>query len=91
MNITIEPCKPDTYVGCPAPATVPPECADGWEIGNGTIVCAAPPPLAATGLPIDPMAGIALSFALILVGAIGLASSRVMIQRGREKTKAAKR
>lgn len=94
MIITTDTCKPESYVGCPAPATVPPsDCANGWELDGQSLVCAAdvPADLAATGLPIDPSAGVALAFSLIIVGAIGLASSKVMIQRGRAKSKAAKR
>jgi len=80
MTITIEACKADTYVGCPPPATTPPECGDaGWEIGNGTITCATVTvtrePLPATG--VDPGAIVASS----LLAAVLIGSGIVMLAR----------
>lgn len=90
MDITIEACKPDSYVGCPAPAVTPPECAHGWEIGNGTITCAAVPaqrdePLAATGPAVDPWIGLVLAAAAIVMGFYGIAWSRRRIAREEEE------
>lgn len=60
-----ETCKPDTYVGCPAPATPVSE-----------VVVRPAEDLATTG--IDPTAGLVLAWAMILAGAVGLAASRRM-------------
>lgn len=80
MDISVEVCK-DTYVVTCTPANPPsflPECEHGWELGNGTAVCATeqPPssPLAATGA--DPTAGVALGAALAVAGLLALALRR---------------
>lgn len=53
IQIVAAECRPDTYVGCPAPGVELPDCEHGWEIGNGTAVCSTTPPapveLATTG------------------------------------------
>lgn len=66
-------CLPDTYVGCPAPPVDLPECEHGWELGNGTAVCAtqqpSAPPLAATGADGGmAFAYVALGLAIAAVG-----------------------
>jgi hypothetical protein len=94
MNITIEACKPESYVGCPAPKVDLPECENGWEVGNGTVACAEPyvvDPLAATGLGLDPTLHVVLAFGLILAGAVGMVGGSRMMRHGRELRKAAKR
>ena len=73
MEIATVTCKPDTYVGCPAPAVDLPECEYGWDLGNGTAVCATVPPpsapLAATGADMGLTVGCwLLAAALICVG-----------------------
>lgn len=40
MEVSTVECKPDSYVGCPAPTVDLPECEHGWEFGNNTAVCA---------------------------------------------------
>lgn len=74
MDIRVEVCK-DTYVtSCtPAPPVDLPECEHGWELGNGTAVCATeqPPsaPLAATGGDLGvAVGGGALAAALLCAG-----------------------
>ncbi|QCW22311.1 membrane protein [Microbacterium phage Luna18] len=80
MDITLEVCK-DTYVTTCAPIHPPtflPDCEDGWEIGNGTAVCATQQPsgvpLAATGADGDLLTGlVAGGAALALLGLWALA------------------
>lgn len=94
MNISIEACKADTYVGCPAPATVPPKCESGWEIGNGTMTCAVEPTpdnLATTGSDFDTTGALVLAWSAILIGSVGMVAARRMMRHGRELRKAAKR
>lgn len=73
---------------CPPSTTVDlPECEDGWEIGNGTAVCATQQPttapLAATG--VDPLSlGLGAVIGLLL-GLAGLA----LIRRGRRRERQA--
>jgi len=93
MIITIETCKADTYVGCPAPKVDLPECENGWEIGNGTATCAVEPMpvnLATTG-PTDPTGALVLAWSAILIGSLGMVAARRMMRHGRELRKAAKR
>lgn len=73
-TITVEECK-DTYVtSCTPPPTINlPECENGWEIGNGTAVCATSQPdaLAATGMSFNDFGAIMLlgvALAIVIVG-----------------------
>lgn len=76
----MEECR-DTYVTTCTPqhpATLLPNCEDGWEIGNGTAVCATQQPtsvpLATTGANGDLATGLAAGGAvLVLVGLYTLA------------------
>ncbi|QWS69709.1 hypothetical protein SEA_WILLIAMSTRONG_42 [Microbacterium phage WilliamStrong] len=71
MDITLEVCK-DTYVtSCtPAPKVDLPECEDGWELGNGTAVCATQQPtnLATTGGGSEPLWLLGVVGVLLVVG-----------------------
>jgi len=92
MIITLEACKPETYVGCPAPAVTPPtDCEAGYEIGNGTIVCASVPaqrePLAATGGDLAlslALIGIALALVSLGIALVGLVAIERAAKRRRE-------
>lgn len=73
-------CK-DTYVQTCNPAHPPaplPECEHGWEIGNGTAVCATQQPtsvpLAATGG--EPVTGLAALGVALVLGAGALLARR---------------
>ncbi|AVR56890.1 hypothetical protein PBI_TRISCUIT_17 [Microbacterium phage Triscuit] len=91
-TITIVPateeCK-DTYVHTCNPVNPPqelPECEDGWEFGNGTVVCATQQPtatdLATTGG--DPT----LAITLLVVG-VGMAAigGLLVIRRARQRVR----
>ncbi|WNM75088.1 membrane protein [Microbacterium phage Morrigan] len=73
MDITLEVCK-DTYVTTCTPVNPPsflPDCEDGWEIGNGTAVCATQQP-ATESLPEtggEPVVAVAvIGVAVVLLG-----------------------
>ncbi|QUE25626.1 hypothetical protein SEA_SADLAD_80 [Microbacterium phage SadLad] len=81
--ITVTECKPDSYVGCPAPSYQPPECGDaGWEMnGQGQLVCATeqpPAPLAATGADGVMMGGGVIAALLVIV-----AGGKLLLHRRR--------
>lgn len=85
MNIEVTECR-DTYVQTCTPANPPsflPDCEHGWELGNGTAVCASQQPtsapLAATGADGGVYVGFGL-LALLLVG-----TGLVMGLRGRKR------
>lgn len=76
VTITVEDCKPDSYVGCPMPKVDLPECEYGWDLGNGTAVCATQPapsaPLAATGADLGLTVGCWLLAAALICGGLAL-------------------
>lgn len=87
MDISAETCK-DTYVQSCTPSNPPsflPDCEDGWEMGNGTAVCAtqqpASDPLPATGNSLDPWGALALALAAIVLGSWGVLWSRGRVAR----------
>lgn len=86
MNVATEECKPESYVGCPAPTVDLPECEGGWEIGNGTAVCATQVPdasLAVTGSD-----GASLAIGVVLGLAVGFTGVLLMQQsRRRERAR----
>jgi hypothetical protein len=86
-TISLEECK-DTYVtSCtPAPPVDLPECEDGWEIGNGTAVCATQAPVADNlavtgGDPTMSMFMLGVALGAILVGAYGVIWGQRRLQR----------
>ena len=73
--------RPDAYVYCDIPSTPAGEVVM-------TTVHTEPDNLAPTG--IDPTIGLALAWALILVGAVGMVGGRRMFRAGRARSKAMK-
>ncbi|WKW85435.1 hypothetical protein SEA_MILANI_44 [Microbacterium phage Milani] len=75
----MDECKDNYVVTCnPAPPVYLPECEDGWEIGNGTAVCATPEPmadLAPTGGEV-PFAVFGLAVALLAAGVVATVRGR---------------
>lgn len=74
-------CREDSYVGCPAPSYLPPECGDaGWEMdGQGQLVCTTeqpPAPLAATGYDGSMGMGGVIAALLIIVAGVALVRRR---------------
>lgn len=90
VSITLEPCRDNYVVTCtPAPKVDLPNCEHGWEIGNGTAVCATAQPtqehLATTGVDAtDSVVLLAAALVAIVVGSWGILRSQVMIRRERE-------
>lgn len=91
VSITLEPCRDNYVVTCtPAPKVDLPECDNGWEIGNGTAVCATAQPtqdhLATTG--VDATGSVLLlaaALVAIVVGSWGVLHSQVMIRREQDE------
>lgn len=84
MDITMEVCK-DTYVtSCtPAPPVFLPDCEHGWELGNGTAVCATQQPTSAPLAATGGEAGVYVGFGLLALLLLG--TGAVMATRRRRQ------